>query len=121
MRLRTKLLLLLLLVSVVPILVVGVISFYSLADLGTELAGDTADALLEDAKTQLQDIVDENGKLIGLSTVQLDMAVRVQQVAAKRALVLQHPPKQKHTPLLHLMILWPHRPIYRHYLCLSIV
>ena len=95
MRLRTKLLLLLLLVSVVPVLVVGVISFYSLADLGTELAGDTADALLEDAKTQLQDIVDENGKLIGLSTVQLDMAVRVQQVAAKRALVLQHPPKQK--------------------------
>jgi phosphoserine phosphatase RsbU/P len=95
MKLRSKLLLLLLLVSVVPTFCVGFISFFSLEELGEELAGGTADALIAEAKTHLQDIVDENGKLIGLSTVQMDMAVRVQQIAATRALSLENPPEQK--------------------------
>ncbi len=95
MKLRTKLLLLLLLVSVTPTLVVGFFSFVSLASLGEQLADETTEALLAEAETQLQEIVDENGKLIGLSTVQLDMAVRVQQLAATKALSLQNPPEQK--------------------------
>jgi sigma-B regulation protein RsbU (phosphoserine phosphatase) len=95
MKLRTKLLLLLLLVSVVPTLVIGFISVYSMADLGAELADDTAIVLLENAKTQLQEIVDENGKIIGLGTIQLDMVVRVQQIAAARALSVENPPEQK--------------------------
>jgi len=84
-----------LLVSVVPTIVVGFISFVSLTDLGVELADETAEALLSDAKTQLREIVDDNGKLIGLSTNQLDMAVRVQQIAAENALGLQNPAQHK--------------------------
>ncbi len=86
MKLRTKLLLLLLLVSVTPTLVVSFIGFSSLENLGTQLAGETAETLLENAEIHLKEIVEENGKLIGLSTAQLDMAVRVQQIAARKAL-----------------------------------
>ena len=95
MKLRSKLLLLLLSVSVVPTLVIGFNSFYSLEDLGAELADETTHALIADAEILLQEIVDEYGKLIGLSTLQLDMAVRVQQVAALKAFTLQDPPNQK--------------------------
>jgi sigma-B regulation protein RsbU (phosphoserine phosphatase) len=86
LKLRTKLLLLLLLVSVIPTLVVSFISFSSLANLGIQLADETSESLLADAEIHLKEIADENGKLIGLSTSQLDMAVRVQQIAAQKAL-----------------------------------
>ena len=95
MKLRTKLLVLLLLVSVIPTLTIGFFGFSSLATLGKELGNETAEVLLDDAEIRLKELVDENARLIGLSTAQLDMAVRVQQVAAAEALTSLEPKKQK--------------------------
>jgi phosphoserine phosphatase RsbU/P len=85
-RLRSKILLLLLLVSAIPTIIAGGIGFISLISLGDQMASETSQALLNDAEIRLHELVHENGKLIGLATNQLDMAVRVQQVSALRAM-----------------------------------
>lgn len=86
MKLRSKILLLLLVVSVIPTLISGIIGYASLENLGDQLASETGDILLKDAEIRLKELVSEHGQLIGLTTGQLDMAVRVQQVAAQEAL-----------------------------------
>ena len=75
MKIKTKLLLLLILVSVIPIIAVGYSSFTSLENLGFQLAGESSDALLANAEVRLHELVEENGKIISLGTLQLDMAV----------------------------------------------
>jgi len=73
-------------VSVIPTVISGIIGYTSLDNLGDQLATETSDILLKDAEIRLKEVVSEYGQLIGLATEQLDMAVRVQQVAAKDAL-----------------------------------
>jgi phosphoserine phosphatase RsbU/P len=94
LKIKTKLLLLLILVSVIPIIAVGYSSFTSLENLGFQLAGESSDALLANAEVRLHELVEENGKIISLGTLQLDMAVRVQVVNAAKALTTSEFPKQ---------------------------
>lgn len=98
MRLRSKILLLLLSVSVIPTLIAGTLGYLSLVNLGSKMASETSHALLADAEIRLEEIAYENGKFIGLATAQLDMSVRVQQVVALKALttkIIQDQPVYK--------------------------
>jgi sigma-B regulation protein RsbU (phosphoserine phosphatase) len=76
----------LLAVAGIPTLISGIIGYLSLEELGDSLASETSELLLQDAELRLKELAVEYGQLIGLATSQLDMAVRIQQLAAKEAL-----------------------------------
>lgn len=91
MRLRSKILILLFCVAAIPTLITGALGFLSLINLGEQLASETSQALLADAEVRMEEIAYENGQFIGRATDQLEMAVRVQQVAALHAFTTSAP------------------------------
>ena len=91
MRLRSKILILLFCVAAIPTLITGALGFLSLINLGEQMASETSQALLADAEVRMEEIAYENGQFIGMATDQLEMAVRVQQVAALHAFTTSAP------------------------------
>lgn len=92
MKLRVKILFLLLVVSALPVLFSGFLSFLSIQDLGLKLASETRVALLNSAQKRLNEVVIDSSSRITSSIQNIDMAVRVLQENALS--VLEHPFKK---------------------------
>ena len=88
MSIRTRLLLILLAVSVVPLLVAALTAQFSTRLLGGELTGATNARLERQAEAQLADIVRDAARLADAEARTVELVVEVQALAARRALEL---------------------------------
>lgn len=86
MRIRVKLLVLLLAISLVPLGLIGAIGHSSTWRMGHQLADRTRDVLIQDAGRQLRQVVDDHAALLNRDSQLIELIVRTQVREVERAL-----------------------------------
>ena len=87
MRIRTKLLLLLLAISVLPLLALGGIRVHSSLELGKDLAKRQTSTLIEQARTLMTVIAEDHAHALQRERQLLETALRYQSLAARTRLL----------------------------------
>ncbi len=86
MKIRTKLLILLLSIALVPLVLSTVFHSFSALQLSHDLATDTRDQLLKNAFTLLNTLVDEYGQILKRDESQILLALHLQAKEVERLL-----------------------------------
>ncbi len=86
MKIRTKILILLLAIALIPLLLSTLFQSYSALQLSRKLASDTRQQLLDNAYTLLQTLVDEYGQILKRDQAQVLLALNLQAREVERLL-----------------------------------
>lgn len=99
MSIRSKLLILLLVISLLPLTLVGGLGQAATSRLGRNLADRTSSILISDASRQLQQLVDDHAVLLNRDIELIELMVRTQAREVERCLAAEPPADP--TPVLY--------------------